>query len=253
MRYCPHFKAALTTTTEDGQKIAVAGRCKQWSCPYCAKRNRDRWLAVLLDHINKSRTSWSWFTLTAHRNAHRSNDNARYTLLNISRAWDRLIKRMRRKYGQFEYCRVYEHHKSGAYHLHAIRQYEWDDLTRRNVGKENEYSDSAWLRKTAANLGMGYMTHAENIGRAKAGVTAFYVVKYMTQLDDKVAFSGVRRIQTSRGIKYGSTSEYTWDFKSGLYLDQLNLNSDDNFFLINEGRKLCTDDFETSHVWPSDA
>lgn len=183
MDFCPNFSAVLLTETEDGQKLAVAGRCKMWDCEYCAKKNRAKWAAVLIDYVNKSETSWSWFTLTAHRNAHNSIDPAQYTLTNIKSAWDALMKRMKRKYGAFQYCRVYEKHKSGAFHVHAIRQYEFDDITTRNKGQENEYNDSDWLRKTATDLGLGYMTHADNIGRAKAGLVSWYVVKYMTKIE----------------------------------------------------------------------
>lgn len=248
-KYCPNYAAAFLTTTPDGKKLAVAGRCKQWTCAFCAEKNRAKWTAVLIDHVNKSKDSWSWFTLTAHSSAHKSVNPARYTLLNIRNAWDKLIKRMRRKYGKFEYCRVYEQHKSGAFHVHCIRQGVFDDIVVRNEGKENEYSDSVWLRSVAKELKLGYMTHADNIGRAKAGLVAFYVVKYMTKLESMEDWHGVRRIQTSRGIKYNTPSEYTWKIKSGLYLDDLNT-SGDNWYLINEGRELNSDDFNETYVWP---
>jgi len=218
--------------------------------------NRAKWAAVLIDYINNSKTEWSWFTLTAHQNAHRTSDKGRYTLLNLQRAQDALMKRMRRNYGNFEYCRVYEKHKSGAYHLHAIRSGQFDDIVTRNRGKKDkggvsrEYNDSAWLRSTAKELGLGYMTHADNVPRGKAGVVAWYAVKYMTKFES-TDFKGVRRIQTSRGIKYNQPSEYDWTIKSGLYLHDLKL-GEQNYFLLNEGRELNLDDFDASHVWPPD-
>lgn len=249
--YCPNFLAALTTTNDKGQKIAVAGRCKQWSCKFCARKNREKWQAVLLDYINKSDQDWCWFTLTSHRNAHKTSRRGVYSLLNIKNAWDRLTKRMRRKYGHFEYCRVYEKHKSGAFHLHCIRSGAWDDLTTRNRGKKSAYEDSKWLRKTAASLGMGYMTHADNIERKKRGVVVFYVAKYMVKLEGNGGddWRGVRRIQTSRGIKYNQPSENKWEFKSGLYEREL-LTDERTYYLVNEKRLLNWDDFDNDIAWP---
>ena len=248
--YCPNFSAVLLTTTNEGINLAAAGRCKMWDCEFCAKKNSAKWAAVLIDFIRKSGTSWSWFTLTARASAHKSVDPARYTLDNLKNAWDRLMKRMKRKFGKFEYCRVYEKHKSGAYHLHCIGQFHFDDIRTRNEGKPNAYKDSDWLRRQAVDLKLGYMTHADNIGRSKAGLVAWYVVKYMTKID-KESFAGVRRIQTSRGIKYNQQSDLVWKIKSGLYLEDLLL-SDSDYYLINEGRTLSTDDFLTEYAWPPD-
>ena len=252
MDYCPNFQSAFTTTDNAGKRLAVAGRCKGWGCPYCAPKNRAKWTAVLIDYVNKSDTDWCWFTLTAHKNAHRTSHKGKYTLLNIRRAWGALVKRMRREYGFFEYCRIYEKHQSGAYHLHCIRQGSWGDITRRNRGKKSEYSDSIWLRKNATSLGLGYMTHADNIKKHKAGIIAFYVVKYMTKIETGNSdWEGTRRIQTSRGIKYNLPSEYTWEMHSGLYVKDI-LVGGKTVYLLNEKRILDSDYFLEHNAWPPD-
>lgn len=257
MSYCPKFKGVLVSRNSDNKKIAVVASCKSWYCPRCAKQNRARWSAVLLDHINKSECkTWSWFTLTAHEKSHEA--SGEYSLKNIARMWDRLIKRMRRRYGKFEYCRVYERHQSGAYHLHCITGFHWDDLVDRNENfpDREKMMDSPWLRSNARNLGVGYKTHADNIKSEKSGVVAFYVTKYMVKMDEKLknSWGRVRRIQTSRGIKYNNLekSEYVWSLKSGLYLNDVDLIHNESYYLINEGRLLDLDDFEKHHVWPPD-
>lgn len=254
MLYCPNFKGVLVAKNERGENMAIVPRCKSWYCSFCAQKNRERWGAVLLDFVNKNKgTGWCWGTLTAHEQSHES--TGQYSLKNISRAWDRLMKRMKRKYGNFNYCRVYEKHASGAYHVHFIRSGQWDDLKKRKPVGKKPYNDSVWLRKTARSLGMGYMTHADNLTGDKTGVVVFYVLKYMTKMEsaDRESWGRVRRIQTSRGIKYMNLekSEYEWTLKSGLYQHDIDLGGN-LYYLLNEGRFLSLDDFNDDYVYPPD-
>lgn len=252
---CEKYKGALIGTHPNGKRVAAQVRCKSWYCPPCAAKNKERWTAVLLDYINSHHGGgWCWFTLTAHEKSHE--ESGEYSLYNLARSWDRLIKRMRRKFGKFEYCRIYEKHKSGAYHLHAIRSGEWGDLIKRNEGKDGEYSDSPWLRSNARNLGMGYMTHADNLESGKTALAIYYVIKYMICLEEqnRESWGRVRRIQTSRGIKYTSKhkkSEYVWEMKSGVYLKDLRLGHE-SIYLINEEKTLDLDYFDHNYVWPPD-
>lgn len=254
MADCPNFKGALVGTDASGKRVATIARCKSWYCPPCAEKNKKRWLAVLLNYINTHHgTGWAWFTLTAHENTHE--ETGEYSLKNISQMWDRLIKRMKRKYGKFQYCRVYERHESGAFHLHCIASFTFDDLVVRNEGKKNEYKDSPWLRSNARGLKIGYMTHADNLEGKETGRVAFYATKYMVKLEDaeRPLWGRVRRIQTSRGIKYKSVSPsaYIWKLKSGLYLRDVAFGRE-GVFLINEGKVLDLDYFEGEYVWPKD-
>lgn len=252
--FCPKMTGALIGTHSTGKRVATRVRCKSWYCPVCATQNKKQWTAVLLEYINTHLgTGWCWFTLTAHEDSHE--ETGEYSLLNLTRSWDRLIKRMKRKYGKFEYCRVYEEHKTGAYHLHAIRSGNWDDLIERNPGTDESYMDSPWLRKNARNLGQGYMTHADNLEAANSALAIYYVIKYMVKLNEqsKKGWGRVRRIQTSRGIKYktASRSEYSWELKSGVYLRDLRFGRE-SIFLLNDGKTLDLDYFENEYVWPPD-
>lgn len=259
MTHCPNFTGVLSNIKDDGNHQVLVARCKSWYCQYCADLNRKRWMAVLLNHVFDSRVggvNWSWFTLTANSNAHASEDT-QASLRNISQSWGKLMKRLRRKYGKFEYCRVYEKHKSGHYHLHCMAGFWWDDLVARNKGKKSEYSDSRWLKATAKKLGMGYMTHAANIEGDKAGQVVSYVVKYMTKIEDcdRESWGRVRRIQTSRGIHYVTPSADTWQMKSSLYLPDLaqSLTEHYEIILLNEdSRILSFDDFLSSPYYPPD-
>lgn len=250
---CKNFVGVLVAHTGE-KRLAAIARCKSWYCEECAKMNTKQWRAAITDYINKNPDKvWCFFTLTAHRNA----KTAEYSLKNIQRAWDRLIKRLKRKYGAFEYVRVYEKHQSGRYHLHAIASFHFGDIVRRNRGKKSEYTDSPTLRKIATNLGLGYMTSADDLNIAFRAVS--YATKYMTKQmqEDREEWGRVRRIQTSRGIKYKSekASEYDWVLHSAIFLPDLQQSILDGIpiILLNEdGRELTYDDFLNSNYYPTD-
>lgn len=208
---CDNFNAILTTTTAENQRWIVPARCKQWTCSYCAQRNRAIWQARIIDHINKnSELQWSWFTLTAHSKKR----GEEKSLANLRGAWDALIKRIKRKYSSVDkihYCRVFEKHKDGSYHLHCIISIHWQDLRIRQSKDGSKVSYSAWLAKSARELKLGYYTHAANFDEQHAGYIAGYVVKYMTKHEAKSDFGRVRHIQTSQGwTNEKPQSEYDW-------------------------------------------
>jgi hypothetical protein len=253
---CKNFVGVLVSERETSTLAAIA-RCKSWYCDECSVINRKRWRAVLYSYVNNHPDfTWCFFTLTAHKKAHNSVDPARYTLLNIQRAWDRLVKRMKRKFGRFEYVRAYEKHESGCYHLHAIATFHFDDITQRNEGTDDEYPDSNWLRENATNLGLGYMTSADNLRVAIASVG--YVTKYMVKSlnRDRESWGRVRRIQTSRGIKYNEknvTPGEAWELRPHLTLSDLDtaIKLCRPIILLSDGGKeLSYDNFLLGDTYP---
>lgn len=253
-QFCPNFVGVARATTPEKNYLITTARCKCWSCEFCAEKNRAQWTAAILDHINKSGLDWSWFTLTAHPQAHKW--GWEYTRKNILGTWDRLIKRMKRKYGKFEYVRVLELHASGAFHLHAIRSGTFDDIVTRRKGSDSEFTDSPWLRKNAVNVGLGYMTHAGNIEGEKRGAVAFYVVKYMAKLDTEglEKFRGCRRIQTSRGIKRVTVKndDLVWDMLDSFREEDMAqaLVQNRTVKILDTGEQMTFDNFEEHDRWP---
>lgn len=254
-QFCPNINMlAIADTPHDGQRGFIRLRCKMWTCEYCAKINRAMWRAKLIHHINITQGQWGWFTLTAHRYAR----GEQKSLNNLRGAWDALIKRMKRKYGKFSYARVYEKHKDGSYHIHAICSFYFNDLRfrkSRKTGVETSYSH--WLQKTAWELGIGMYTHAENVvlGEFHSGYVASYVTKYIVKLDasTKSELGRVRHIQTSQNwiIKEFERSE-TWQLTHGIYYDDIKGAFDDDYELLDMNLNIIVDEdnFTDTYIYP---
>lgn len=240
----------MTTRTNDMRWI-VRARCKQWSCLYCAGRNRKIWQARIINFINESDMKWGWFTLTAHSKKRTPEES----LKNLRSAWEKLVKRIKRKYkhiGKIHYVRVFERHQDGAYHLHCIISIHWDDLTVRKSRNGKEVSYSRWLARTARELKIGYYTHAANFNGAHAGYIAGYVTKYMTKFDPLPGIR-VRNVQCSNGWpdKY-EKSDYQWECHDAYWFQDFTKDLEDGVTVIdlNEKREVNTDDFIYEPFYP---
>lgn len=115
MRYCPKFNAVLVTTDLPGKAAFVRARCRQWDCEFCARRNRAQWQQHLTKRLHHVSDNWWFLTLTASPISHAD----KTTLKALRRGIDLLFKRMRR-FITFAYVRVYEVHKTRAFHAHLI-------------------------------------------------------------------------------------------------------------------------------------
>lgn len=184
---CSHPKrAVLCGTTADGlQGVIAMPPCKMWACPSCAANNARRWIARIIDGVNHIGGDWYFVTLTAHE-WHRSTRS----VANLRNGWRRLYNRMLRKFGRFDYVKVWELHKDGStFHHHLIL----------NAGVTHRY-----MKDTARSCGMGYQTdtqEVENAGQV-AGYIAKYTMKNISALDrwgSDAWPKGLRRIEVSRG------------------------------------------------------
>jgi len=252
MQYCPNFQMVLVAKTP--QKIFVSRtRCKMWTCEYCASTNRSQWQARLIDHIENSDNDWSWFTLTAHSKKRTS----KASLENMRGSWDTLIKRAKRRYGKFAYCRVYEKHKSGAYHLHCIRSGHFGDIKTRTQRDGKKVLYSAWLSDTAKSLKLGYYTHASDLDRNDhGGYIASYVVKYLAKLsvETKSELGRVRHIQCSQNWPKltEKSPELDWSLETGFYeLDFWDaVEAKQHVVDIQTGERLTSDNFLDTYIYP---
>jgi len=254
---CENFHGILTTETDKNILLARA-RCKQWTCAYCAQKNRQIWRARIIDFINKNDTlNWSWFTLTAHSKKRGANAS----LKNLRDVWQKLIQRIQRHFKdvkKIHYVRVFEPHKDNSYHLHCIISVHWDDIKTRKSRKK-DHADTTygkWLAKTAKDLKIGYYTHAANFEGQHAGYIAGYVVKYMTKIsrEQKEEIGRIRHIQTSQGWpKWKPEAKHNWSITVGIFERDLrhSIEIQKPIFDLSESREITSDDFLDGYVYPS--
>jgi len=254
--FCENFNAIITTVdTKQNQRLITRTRCKMWTCRYCAEVNRKIWRARIIEHINSySELDWSWFTLTAHSKKR----GAKNSLKNLRQAWDKMMKRIKRKYGKthkIHYCRVFEEHKDGSYHLHCIISLKWQNLKVRTQKNGKSVSYDTWLARQARELKIGYYTHAANFEGKHAGYIAGYVTKYMTKLSPtmKDELGRVRHIQTSQNwTQFENESDLDWNMKSGYYEDDLlaDIKAKRKVVDIQTGQYVTYDDFLDRYIYP---
>lgn len=254
--YCDNFKRILTTEDDNGNLLIARTRCKRWDCEYCAGINREIWRAKIINHINESDDNWGWFTITAHSKMR----GASLSLTNLRGAWDKLIKRMKRHYGNFSYVRVYEPHKDASFHIHAIVSVHFDDIKEREnrtTGEIVEYSQ--WMTDTAKELHLGWYTHANNCPQnAHGGFVASYITKYVTKLDNphKRALGRIRMIQTSQGwTELKNEQQYEWELAYFLTIQDYTWYQvrGNKIIDINTGEIISKRHFQGTSVYPPEA
>jgi len=206
-QHCPNFNlVASTQRASDGKWIMTRLRCKSWSCPVCARKNRQTWRNFLSAKLRKISSVWWFGTLTAPAWA-RSPEKS---LASIRDNFDRFMKRLRRVFGKVEYVRVYEVHQTGAFHLHivicglAARVHRYMARSGKlgfRVSKANDLGNgwavNTWWKKTASKCKMGYIAEIKKIPSSEA---VGYITKYLTKSAQAFDMPHLRRVQTSRGI-----------------------------------------------------
>lgn len=255
--FCPNFSAIAVQASANGSKRYIARlRCKMWTCEFCAAKNRQIWRARLIHHIAATGGAWTWWTLTAHRYAR----GEERSLANLRKGWDKIYLRMKRKFGDFSYARIFEKHADGSYHIHGISSFNFDDIairTDRKSGEQTTYS--RWLADTAQATGIGFYTHASDIveNSNHSGYIAAYITKYIVKLDNqtKAEFGRIRHINVSRNwiAKKSEEPLEKWMFKFGIYYDDvLSALGKYAFVDINTGHVVSIDDFEDNYIYPPD-
>lgn len=261
MEYCENFRGIVVS---EQQKTLLVGRmrCKQWSCDYCSQKNRQIWRAHLLDYAVKNPALWSFLTITATGGAHRRH----VSLENITENFDKLMKRLKRAWGNFEYVRVYERHQSGEFHAHLLitvmpsdaydkKAYRHDKKRGKSVYRGTHYKT---LKMACFECGMGFMVDYTPLVDLTQN-TAFlphhavgYVTKYLTKSIGGEMPKGTRRIQTSRAISTPKDEPVnTWRIKSGIYLDDVM--KYETVIDLSTGYTVTSDDFlDGKHIYPSD-
>ncbi len=197
---------------ETGNRLAVFSRlrCKQWSCPFCAKRNQWEWRNWLLKRLPEVSDEWWILTLTAS-----SRTRGHWTsLVNIRTHLEAFFKRVKRVFGSIEYVRVYEKHPtSQAVHCHIIitglspfvaigcsvklQPMAIACTTRRD--RNGVWVLKTWIKKTAQELKMGYIADIQKID-GEASKAVWYVTKYLTKSQEDLHIKGLRHVQVTSGV-----------------------------------------------------
>ncbi len=251
-KYCEHFTGLLVNERDDEILLAMT-RCGKWTCDFCGVVNSRMWYARILEHLNQnSDLDWCWFTLTAHSKKR----GAVKSIENLRSAWDTLTKRMKRKFGKYQYCRVYEKHRDGSFHIHCIASFHFNDIKVRHQKNGTDVNYSMWLSKTAKSLKLGYYTHADDISTTKhAGFIASYVAKYITKMSVDFAseIGRVRRIQTSQNwAKLEKPKNGEWKLRPGFYEADIfaAIKKRKHVIDVSLGYEVTIDDFEETYIYP---
>lgn len=208
MRYCTRINIALKAY-ESGNVLMYRPRCKQWSCPYCAKVNAEIWQARIMNEIADGGTEqWFFWTLTLDGKDH--NGDTIESLLKWREVWDTLMKRIKRDHKKMRYVRIFETHKDGTLHVHMLTDSGYADIVKKHEGDGRDNYTSETLKKHLTELGLGWRHDIRPLETANTpkGVkkVAKYVIKYMTKaiqgrvrkLLKDADMSRVRMIQTSQ-------------------------------------------------------
>lgn len=231
-------------------------RCKSWACPYCNKKNRDEWSSHLKKRLPRVAVKWWFVTLTAHENLRGKGQS----LANIRDNLDRLFKRLRRIYERISYVRVYEVHKSGAFHAHLLVAGLSNRVSVRKAGngqqyfrprKENEtgksWSVKTWWKKTCREMGMGYMVDCQPLAETQHAVR--YVLKYMTKEAQRFECKNLRRVQVTTDIgSPGKTPETGWN--PALHVTRWDVPPGGTLIDLNEKIRVEPEYWQDNDVYP---
>jgi len=170
---------------DEHKAILSKAACKCWDCETCGSRNANTWIARILNGINTLRFPLAFLTLTSHRRWRKER-----SLACLRQGWKKLYNRILAKLGKknenLYFCRVWEQHKDGSFHLHVLISV--------NFG-------TRWAKTNSRACGMGHQADWRDI--ENAGMVAGYVAKY-TLKNSTVTRGGVkwpkglRRVEVSR-------------------------------------------------------
>lgn len=200
---CPNDRTPFLTGVSKNEKVSILTKpsCKLWSCEICSFRNANKWIARIINGVNKLDGEWSFLTVTSHEKW-----RGIKSLPNVRQGWKKLINRLsyeaKKEDYPFYYARIWEQHKDGTFHLHVLL---------------NLFISKRWAKNNARECGMGYEAdwhEVDNAGKV-AGYMAKYTLKNAGLSRSGIAWpSGLRRIETSRNWpklpKISGVDEYYW-------------------------------------------
>ena len=256
---CKRYQKVAFAHTGEKTAIFTRLRCKQWSCPACAKQNQWTWRNWLIKRLPEVSEEWWLLTLTASsltRTAWSSMDNIRKHL-------DVFFKRVKRVFGEIEYVRIFEKHPtSEAIHCHVIicglspyvalgysvkmRPMAIAVLERNS--RNGVWSIQTWVKKTAQELKMGYIADIKRL-EGTPEQAAFYVTKYLTKAQEELHVKGLRHVQVTSGIGSPKTEKQeNWNTSAFIVASMFAPNA--QILDINNGEIIDNNHWEKHSFYP---
>lgn len=170
-------KASLVGTSPDGSMIKVVPIfCHKWTCPRCARSKADLWR-----QIATAGKANRFMTLTLRA------DETKLPIemaRDLKRAFARLVPRIRKAWGEFEYLLIFELTKKRTPHVHILVR--------------SGFIPQVWLSDQWKSLTGAFRVDIRKI-RAEADV-ARYMTKYVGKSigGATAALHGLRIIQRSK-------------------------------------------------------
>lgn len=157
-------KAVIGHDWETSTTIFLDTQCRCYDCPTCVEQIKRLHQARIIygtkEYEDWRGLRWSFVTLTSHEKC----QTFETSLALFQVALPKWRKRMKRRYGNYDYVLVFETHKSGSVHVHM--------LINCAVSKK-------WVRRHARAVGLGYMADVQKLHAAAAA--GKYCSKYISK------------------------------------------------------------------------
>jgi hypothetical protein len=237
--FCPkpvgHFRGVRHV--EDGNYVGIRSNiaCKRWQCPYCGPRKvknlKRRIYKGNIAQLNQkkgfrpSRYGCKLLTLTVPGEAYRACKSPEDALQDASKAFHKLTRALKKKYGEYMYLRIVEPHKDGFPHFHILLV--GDAIAPKEI---LESIRELWTFK----YGMGNIDIQIIKKGFKAGVK--YITKYITK-DLKPICKGARIFSSSRNALEPLPKKPQWALS--MFFFGVNWDFEDGNSEIKE-RQMCS-------------
>jgi len=183
IRACRNDAWSLRLWRKDDPKTewAVPFRCHSWRHKGdCARWKGAQDFVRIRSVLTKTPEHWTYIVLTFNQ---RTWKNSYQAYKGLYSCWDKLRKRLKRKFGEYKYIALCEQHRNGWPHLNLLIRSEklsaaCKDDAWKTVRKQ-------WLEPHAVACGFGFRTWIEPVRSAVA--MAGYTVKLMGDLQGEMS------------------------------------------------------------------
>lgn len=172
-------RRCIVVLPPDGRQAFVMPlRCKSWRCSYCGPRIRK---AVAAQLTAAGCRRFITLTCDPRRFVHPSQAYER-----MKHAFQRLVRMIRTRFGEFEYAAVWEWTQRGWPHLHILQR--------------GCFVPQKWLSARWNRLGIGRIVHIQEVTTHRRA--AWYITKYLTKGTYSISQipKGHRWLMKSRGL-----------------------------------------------------
>lgn len=258
---CPNVRRLMKSRDYKPGRLTIARvRCKQWTCEFCAQRNLNAWRRHLIKRFQEAvfGKSWCFLTITVPPSLH---GQPVKSVAVLQQVWKRLYDLLRRKVNEkVSYVYMYEAHKSGTYHLHALVSighiYDKTPLVFVWRFPLDHHPLQRWLKDTLPALGAGYIVDLRRVYSVYGlndGVSAIlYSIKYMAKSKEWKNFKKhARRIGVSTdigGLPKPPKSEFGWTTVPWLRIEEFY--SEGIVHDLSIRRDITKEDFENGFYPP---